>query len=73
MIAAQNTSLLPSRLIWDYITSNLEGTVIPGRNQSYETTEFGTISQKEITHTLVHVFGAKNRKTRKPGSMGDRQ
>jgi hypothetical protein len=63
MIADQKTSLLPSKLIWDYITSNLEGTVIPGRNQSYETTEFGTLSQKEVTQTLMHVFGAKNRKT----------
>lgn len=62
MISSLRTSVLPSRLVWDYITSNLEGTEIPGRNQSYETTEFGIISQREVTQTLVHVFGAKSKK-----------
>jgi hypothetical protein len=63
IIKDQGTSTLQSRLIWDYIISNLEATEIPGRNLSCETTEFGVISQKEVTQTLVHVFGAKNKKT----------
>jgi hypothetical protein len=62
IIAAQKTSALPSRLIWNYITSNLESKEIPGRNLSCETTEFGILSQKEITQTLEHVFGAKSKK-----------
>jgi hypothetical protein len=62
IIAAQKTSTLPSRLIWNYITSNLESKEIPGRNLSCETTEFGILSQKEITQTLEHVFGAKSKK-----------
>jgi hypothetical protein len=63
IIRDQKTTTLPSRLIWDYLVSNLEATEIPGRNLSCETSEFGVISQKEVTQTLEHVFGAKNRKT----------
>jgi hypothetical protein len=63
IIRDQKTTTLPSRLIWDYIVSNLEATEIPGRNLSCETSEFGVISQKEVTQTLEHVFGAKNKKT----------
>jgi hypothetical protein len=63
IIRDQKTSTLPSRLIWYYIVSNLEATEIPGRNLSCETSEFGVISQKEVTQTLEHVFGAKNKKT----------
>lgn len=36
---------------------------IPGRNLSCDTSEFGVLSQKEVTETLKHVFGAKNKKT----------
>jgi hypothetical protein len=63
IIKDQRTTTLPSRLIWDYIISNLEATEIPGRHQSCETSEFGMISQKEVTQTLEHVFGAKKKKT----------
>ena len=41
----------------------MEATEIPGRSLSCETSEFGVISQKEVTQTLEHVFGAKNKKT----------
>ena len=36
---------------------------IPGKALSCETPEFGTISQKEITQTLEHIFGAKTKKS----------
>jgi hypothetical protein len=49
MIKAQGTSELASRLIWDYIKTSLHGEEIQGRTLSYESSEFGTISQKEIT------------------------
>jgi hypothetical protein len=62
IIRDQKTATLPSRLIWNYIVSNLEATELPGRNQSCETTEFGVITHKEVTQTLEHVFGAKNKK-----------
>jgi hypothetical protein len=63
IIRDQKTATLPSRLIWDYIVSNLEATEVPGRSLSCETSEYGVVSQKEVTQTLEHVFGAKNRKT----------
>lgn len=63
IIRVQKTTIIPSRLIWNYIESNLEGTEIPGRNLSCDTPEFGVISWKEVTQTLEHIFGAKNKKT----------
>ena len=62
IIATEKTAVLASRLIWKYVMENLEATEIPGRNLSCETTEFGHLSQKNITETLVHIFGAKNKK-----------
>ena len=63
VIRDQKTTTLPSSVIWNLIVSNLEGTEIPGRNLSCDTAEFGVISQKEVTETLKHVFGAKTKKT----------
>ena len=62
IVRDQSTTTLPSRLIWDYIVSNLEGTELPGRNLSCDTTEYGIISQKEVSQTLEHVFGGKLRR-----------
>lgn len=56
------TSVVPSSVIWHYIMENLEATEIPGRNLSCETTEFGYLTQKDVTHTLIHVFGAKTKR-----------
>jgi hypothetical protein len=63
IIKDQKSTTLPSSLIWRLIVSNLEGTEIPGRNLSCDTSEFGVISQKDVTETLKHVFGAKTKKT----------
>ena len=59
LIKAQNTYELESSLIWNTIKSTLQGKDIASKPQSYDTVEFGTISQKGITETLVQVFGAK--------------
>jgi hypothetical protein len=59
LIKVQNTYELESNLIWNTIKSILQGKDIPSKPQSYDTVEFGTISQKGITETLVQVFGAK--------------
>jgi hypothetical protein len=63
LIKERQTSLLESSFIWDYIKANLQGEEIHGKPLSYETSEFGTLSQKEITQTLEHIFGAKIKKT----------
>jgi hypothetical protein len=59
LIKAQDTYELESSLIWNTIKDILQGKDIPSKPQSYDTVEFGTISQKGITETLVQVFGAK--------------
>jgi hypothetical protein len=59
LIKAQDMYELESSLIWNTIKSTLQGKDIPSKPQSYDTVEFGTMSQKGITETLVQVFGAK--------------
>ena len=63
IIKDQQTIVLESGLVWDYVKAGLQGEDIPGKALSCETPEFGTISQKEITHTLEHIFGVKTKKS----------
>ena len=63
LITDRQTTQLESGFIWDYIKSNLQGADVPGKALSYDTSEFGILSQKEITQTFEHIFGAKVKKT----------
>jgi hypothetical protein len=45
---------------------DLEGSEIPHRPLSFESADFGTISQKGVTQTLIDVLGAK-----KPNRHGE--
>lgn len=63
MIKSRKTSQLESGFIWEYIKSNLQGADAPGKALSYDTSEFGVITQKEIIQTLEHVFGGKSKKS----------
>ena len=63
MIKSRKSSELESGFIWDYIRNSLHGADVPGKALSYDTSEFGVITQKEIIQTLEHVFGAKSKKT----------
>jgi hypothetical protein len=63
LVTDRKTTQLESGFIWEYIRSNLQGADVPGKALSYDTSEFGTISQKEITQTLEHIFGAKTKKS----------
>jgi hypothetical protein len=65
LIKAQNTTELSSNLIWETINDLLAGSVIPNKPLSYESSEFGTLSQKSITETLIQVFEAKQSPNRK--------
>jgi hypothetical protein len=65
LIKAQGTPELESTLIWNTLTNVLPGDVIPNRRLSYESSEFGTISQKGITETLIQVFGAQQSSNRR--------
>jgi hypothetical protein len=63
LITDRQTTQLESGFIWDYIRNNLQGADVPGKALSYDTSEFGVLSQKEITQTLEHIFGAKTKKS----------
>ena len=63
MIKSRKTTEIESSFIWNYIRENLQGVDIPRKPLSYDTSEFGTISQKEIILIYEHVFGAKTKKT----------
>jgi hypothetical protein len=62
LIKAQNTYELESNLIWNTIKGTLQGKDIPSKPQSYDTVEFGSISQKGITETLVSIWCQANQK-----------
>jgi hypothetical protein len=63
MIKSRQTLQLESSYIWNHITDSLQGADIPGKTLSYDSSEFGTITQKEIIQTLEHVFGAKAKRS----------
>lgn len=64
LVEAQNTYELESNLIWNTIREILQAKEIPHKPQSYDTVEFGIISQKEIIQALKEVFGASSPKKR---------
>jgi hypothetical protein len=59
LIKTQNTYELGSSLIWNVIKDKLQGKDISNKSESYDTVDFGTISQRGIVESLVQVFGAK--------------
>jgi hypothetical protein len=63
LIRNQDSTRLESHIIWGHIRNNLQGAEVPCKPLSYDTSEFGIISQKEITQILEHIFGAKVRKS----------
>jgi hypothetical protein len=67
-IKLQNSFELESSLIWNTLTDVLPGEFSPNRKLSYDSSDFGTISRKEITQILKEVFGAKPSKRHGNGS-----
>jgi hypothetical protein len=65
LIKLQNSYELVSSSIWQTIRNNLPGQEIPNKPLSFDSEEFGIISQKEVTETLIQVFGAKRLKGHK--------
>ena len=65
LIKAQDTTEIESSLIWNIITDLLPGDYLLNKKLSYESAEFGTISQKGIVETMVQIFGAKHSKDRR--------
>ena len=59
LIKKENSYELGIGLIWKTIKDGLGGNEIPNKPLSYDTSEYGTISQKATNETLKQVFGAK--------------
>jgi hypothetical protein len=65
LIRAKDSAELESSLIWDTIIDLLPGEPISNKKLSYESSEFGTISQKGIIEILMQVFGASPSQNRR--------
>ena len=65
LIKAQDTYELESSVIWSTVKDILQGKEIPHKPQSFDSVEFGIISQKGIIETLVQVFGGKHSDNRR--------
>lgn len=59
LIKSQSSFELESSLIWNTLTDVLTGEFNPNKKLSYDSSDFGIISRKEITQILKDVFGAK--------------
>jgi hypothetical protein len=52
LVQKQDSYELESTLIWNTIKDTLQGSDIPHRPQSYDSTEFGILSQKDIVYCI---------------------
>jgi len=71
LIENQDSTELPSTDIWQSIANPdlLPGDYMPGKKLSYDSVEFGVISQKEVVEILVQVFGGKQSRNRQKRSL----
>jgi hypothetical protein len=58
-LVTDNGSVLESELIWRTVVGSIEGAEIPHKPLSYESTEYGTISQKMIIEMIKDNFKAR--------------
>ena len=65
IVKTRDTAELESSLIWNTITESLPGNYIQHKPLSYDSSEFGIISQKRIVEILIQVFGAKQSNNRR--------
>lgn len=59
LIKSKNSFELKSSDIWEQLKSELVGNQNPNKPLSYDTERYGTLSQSQVTKTLIEVFGAK--------------
>jgi hypothetical protein len=62
LVADHSSLTLSSGLIWNKVKDEIEGSEIPNRPLSYQTTEYGAISQKRIVAILEDRFGADRKR-----------
>ena len=59
MMVSQDTAEFESSDIWQRIKYDLQGSEVKGKPMSYDTEDFGILSQKKIIGILKDVFGAE--------------
>ena len=59
LIKTQNSFELESSMIWNTLTDFLPGEFNPHKKLSYDSSDFGLISRREIAQILKDAFGAK--------------
>jgi hypothetical protein len=59
LIESHNKYQFETKVIWDTFKEWVSGSEIPYKPLSYESTQFGTISQKTITEILIEDFSAE--------------
>lgn len=59
MMEAQNTTQFESNYICQTIKDDLQGSEVKGKPMSFDTDDFGLLSQKKIIGILKDVFGAE--------------
>jgi hypothetical protein len=64
LISELRSYSLTSSQIWQEVKDALKGEAIPNKPLSYDTEQFGIVSQRQITAILIEQFGAKKTKTR---------
>jgi hypothetical protein len=64
-LSDNDTIILESKLIWDTIKEKIDGDNIQGKPQSYETAEYGPISQKKIASILEDRFEGEHTRDEK--------
>jgi hypothetical protein len=59
MMISQNTTEFESSYIWQRIKDGLQGSEVKGKQMSYDTEDFGILSQKKVIGILKDVLGAE--------------
>jgi hypothetical protein len=59
MMISHNTMEFESSVIWQTIRDDLRGVEVRGKPMSFDTDDFGILSQKKIMSILKDVFGAE--------------
>ena len=59
MMVSQATMEFESSVIWQRIKNGLQGDEVKGKPMSYDTEDFGILSQKKVIGILKDVFGAE--------------
>jgi hypothetical protein len=65
LIARHQKTELEFSLIWDAVTCGLSGDFKNESHQTFESEEFGTITRKAVSETLMQIFGAKQSSNRR--------